>query len=104
MENEKQELNNADSNSATVAGYDFACGQKFYKIIGETVHRYEYLCKHPHNGHYHILLNLSTQEPERFYTLKMNELIDDKTKAYEILKQMLINRAETIQQRYLSKQ
>ena len=67
-----------------------------YRVENFQIVTYEYVCVHPNNPNYHILLNNWTQEPVRFYGEIFEKLLTSREDAEVNLKNKLLRRIEML--------
>lgn len=66
---------------------------KIYGVQHRHIVWYTYVCVHPKNKKYHILLDKS-ENPVRMYEVQLETLLSKNIKSYEEAKRELINRLE----------
>lgn len=57
-------------------------GEKIYFVESYKVNWMAYLCIHPNNKEYHILIN-QCQDPVRYYDEHLQRLLDQNLKSYD---------------------
>ncbi len=55
----------------------------YYQVTGGNLTRYTYLCRHPNNENYYILIDEFTKDPVRLYKDEIARLYTDKVQAYQ---------------------
>jgi hypothetical protein len=69
-------------NKAILKVEDLKPGDKFYDVNRTDVLIFTYLCVHPHNEKYHILIDLF-EEPKRIWEGHLQNILDKKLNTYE---------------------
>jgi hypothetical protein len=57
-------------------------GDKFYRVLGMSIESFTYLCVHPNNNAYHILID-KNQEPLRMYNVQLQQVLNQGLQTYE---------------------
>jgi len=67
-------------------------GNVYYKVNYKDIIKYEYFDKYPMNScqDYHILINRTYQQPERFYKNELELLIERNIRTYEEAKAIFV--------------
>ena len=68
-------------------------GDKFYDIEFIQVKQYKYLCVHPTNKNYHILIDVN-DEPIRIYGEKLQKILNKNLHSYQDAKNTLADELE----------
>lgn len=69
----------------------------FWKVTEAGIVKYEYLCRFPSrmdDSKYHILINRTSEEPERWYDKRLREVLDQKIFSYEQAKEQHLKLVE----------
>jgi len=66
-------------------------GDKIFDLDFLDVRRYEYLCVHPKNTRYHIIINAITKDPLKIYDEKLQSILDKDFKTYKDARLELAN-------------
>lgn len=68
-------------------------GEIVYKTDYRGVSYYTYVCVHPNNNHYHILIN-EFEDPVRMYKPELQAILDQRLTSYDIALGALADRME----------
>ena len=72
---------------------DLKQGDKIYDISSRQVMSYKYLCVHPNNSNYHILID-ACEDPFKIYEKKLQAMLDQGFQSYQDAKLALADKLE----------